>query len=318
MNENVSVIIIAKDEPLIYYTLKSLELQETKPYEIIVVIDTPNDLSAMVAKEFVDKLPIKIVINDVKPGYGGARRKGVEVAKGSIIAFIDADVIVPPWWLSRIIKNLKESLVTSGPAIPIKESEIDTLVRNISRFSYCEYIYIKFAPTQNFAFKKDILKIVGNFDEKFDVGGEDYDFCVRLRIAYINILYDSCNFVLHIIKHNHIHKLKKAWRDGRARARVFIKHKIYVLKDTLTALMHSLTLLTLPLVILYFLIYLNPILFIPFAMSLAHRLYRAILIRKNEQIKLLHAIGDSLLTYVSYIAFVIEVFKSLPSLVYPR
>jgi hypothetical protein len=28
MNENVSVIIIAKDEPLIYYTLKSLELQE--------------------------------------------------------------------------------------------------------------------------------------------------------------------------------------------------------------------------------------------------------------------------------------------------
>ena len=99
---------------------------------------------------------------------------------------------------------------------------------------------------------------------------------------------------------------------------VFIKHKIYVLKDALTALMHSLTLLALPLVILYFLNLFKPLSFCTVCYTLAYRLYRAILIRKNEQITLLHAIGDSLLTYRSYIAFIIEVFKTLPSLVYPR
>jgi glycosyltransferase involved in cell wall biosynthesis len=59
VNRSVSVIIIARDEPLIRYALKSLEYQEVKPYEIIVVVDSPDDKSAEIASEFTDKLPDK-------------------------------------------------------------------------------------------------------------------------------------------------------------------------------------------------------------------------------------------------------------------
>jgi glycosyltransferase involved in cell wall biosynthesis len=83
MKRNVSVIIIARDEPLIRYALKSLEYQEVKPYEVIAVVDSPNETSAEIASEFTDKLPVRVVVNAIKPGYGGARRKGVEVARGS-------------------------------------------------------------------------------------------------------------------------------------------------------------------------------------------------------------------------------------------
>jgi glycosyltransferase involved in cell wall biosynthesis len=80
MERNISVIIIARNEPLIRYTLESLAYQELKPYEVIVVVDSPDDISAEIAQEYMSKLPIKIVINDIKPGYG-ARKKGVEVAR---------------------------------------------------------------------------------------------------------------------------------------------------------------------------------------------------------------------------------------------
>jgi len=80
----VSIVIIAKNEPRIKYTLESLANQTIKPYEVLVVVDDLNDVSAKIAKEYFDKLPIKIVLNDT-PGYGGARKTGVEHASGDII-----------------------------------------------------------------------------------------------------------------------------------------------------------------------------------------------------------------------------------------
>jgi len=145
VNRSVSVIIIARDEPLIRYALKSLEYQEVKPYEIIVVVDSPDDKSAEIASEFTDKLPVRVVVNDIKPGYGGARRKGVEVARGSILAFIDADILVPPWWLSRVVGDLEQYLVVTGPEIPLKRSEVYGTVNALPKMRMpldCKYSYM--------------------------------------------------------------------------------------------------------------------------------------------------------------------------------
>ena len=56
MNKHkVSVVIIAKNEPRIDYTLESLAEQTMKPHEIIVVVDDQNDVSAKIAMNYVEQ-----------------------------------------------------------------------------------------------------------------------------------------------------------------------------------------------------------------------------------------------------------------------
>jgi glycosyltransferase involved in cell wall biosynthesis len=309
MERNISVIIIARNEPLIKYTLESLAYQELKPYEVIVVVDSHDDISAEIAQEYMSKLPMKIVINDIKPGYGGARKKGVEVARGSIIAFIDADAMAPPWWLLRITKDLDNAYVVAGSAFGVKKLELVDILNRLPSMlmpSCCESFYIWFAPTQNLAFRREVIEIVGNFDEEFDIGGEDYDFNLRLKKAGINILHDDCAYVFHV---EHRHKLKKAWRDGKARAKVFLKHGTHAVRDAIVCFFHGLALLSLPLIIALFIIYKSPLLFIPIFTSLAHRLYRAFLMRESEGMTLRHAVKYSLMAYISHTTFIVELAK---------
>jgi glycosyltransferase involved in cell wall biosynthesis len=311
MNRNVSIIIIARNEPLIRYALKSLEYQKVKPYEIIVVVDSLDDMSAKIANEFADKLPVRVVVNDIKPGYGGARRKGVEAARGSILAFIDADVLVPPWWLSRVIEDLKQCFVVTGPEIPLKRSEVHGTVDALPKMRMppnCKYSYTWFAPTQNLALQRSVFEIVGNFDEKFDIGGEDYDFCLRLKKAGISIFHDSCVYVFHV---EHKHRLKKAWRDGKARARAFLKHGIHAIRDAFVCLFHGLALLSSPLLVTLSVVSSNMLLLVPIALSLAHRSHRTFVAKRRANVSLWQAIKNSLITYISYTAFVIELFRRL-------
>jgi len=310
--DRVSIIVIARNEPFIKYTLKSLKLQSVKPYEVIVVVDSQTDISAKIAERFADELPIKVVINDVKPGYGGARKKGCEVARGNVIAFIDADTIAPPWWIRRVIENLQESPVVAGSAVSIQKSEVERLFEkllNLSEPNKCDKRYVNFAPTQNFAFKREVLSVVGNFDENFDIGGEDYDLCLRLKKIGLPIIQDPCNYVFHV---EHKMKLKKAWRDGKARAKIFLKHGVYVIRDATICFFHGLILFALPATITLTL--LGSIVAIPFivltVMSLAHRLYRA-LVWWREGNAIHNTLIESLKIYASHIAFVIEVFKKV-------
>jgi glycosyltransferase involved in cell wall biosynthesis len=139
----------------------SVRYQEVKPYEVIVVVDSQDDKSAEIARKFTDKLPVRVVVNDIKPGYGGARRKGVEVARGSILAFIDADILVPPWCLSHVVRDLEQSFVVTGPEIPLKLSEMYGTVNALPKMRMpldCKYSYTWFALTQNLALQRSVLE----------------------------------------------------------------------------------------------------------------------------------------------------------------
>ena len=226
MYPKVSVIIIAKNEPRIRHTLRSLMSQTVKAYEVLVVVDEPNDVSAEIATN-TSELPIKIVHNDI-PGYGGARKTGVEQASGDIVAFIDADCIADKDWIKNLVEMFSKSnvIVQAGKVVGIKSlDEVSTVSKQPNTESPS---FLRFAPTLNFAFKKQLVNVIGNFDPKFKEGGEDLDFCVRLRKAGYRILYNPDAKVYHL---KHKYNLQTTWRDGKSRARVFIKHGTAMLSD---------------------------------------------------------------------------------------
>ncbi len=81
--------------------------QSSPPLEVIVVDDGSTDETAAVAASYGAR--VRLVRRDAGPGNAGASRSiGVEHAKGSVLAFLDADDYWEPEWLSLGVAALDE------------------------------------------------------------------------------------------------------------------------------------------------------------------------------------------------------------------
>ena len=96
----ISVVVPTyNEEANIVACLESLNRQ-TLPradYEIIVVDGNSSDRTRELAAPLAD-----LVFVQTSPRVGGARNDGAMKAKGEIVAFADADCVLPPDWLRRI------------------------------------------------------------------------------------------------------------------------------------------------------------------------------------------------------------------------
>lgn len=73
--------------------LDSLVNQSLEDIEIIVVDDDSKDNSFQIMMEYRDNYPdkIKVIKNDKNMGQGAARNRGIELASGDYIGFLDSD-----------------------------------------------------------------------------------------------------------------------------------------------------------------------------------------------------------------------------------
>jgi len=111
----ISVVIPAfNEEKYIGSCLKSVNDQEIKADEIIVVDNNSTDKTKSIAEKMG-----AVVIKEKKQGIIHARNKGFESAKYRIIARCDADVAVPRDWIKKIKQNFenKDIDALSGPII---------------------------------------------------------------------------------------------------------------------------------------------------------------------------------------------------------
>ncbi|MFX0137124.1 MAG: glycosyltransferase family 2 protein, partial [Candidatus Hodarchaeota archaeon] len=152
--------------------------------------------------------------------------------------------------------------------------------------------------------KKDIIPIIGNFDTNFEEGGEDLDFCVRLRKKGYRIFYNPNALIYHLGSGRAI---KKAWRDGKTRAKNFRKHKESLLGAAITAFLHSCCLI-LSVIFLIFGFFIFALLVI--LPSLLHRIYRSIIDIKSDKTGK-ETFKSFLLSYIVSLSFLIYVIVQL-------
>jgi glycosyltransferase involved in cell wall biosynthesis len=84
------------------------------PYEIIVVDSSPDDTPQLVQRHF-PQVQLVHLTKQTDPAL--ARNIGAQRAQSEILAFIDADCVAAPDWLSRLYETLQHGYDAAGGAI---------------------------------------------------------------------------------------------------------------------------------------------------------------------------------------------------------
>lgn len=189
-----SVIIPAlHEEKTIGDTLSSIERAVSsfrRRVEIIVVDGGSRDRTAQIAGRYAHR-----VLVHQKRGIGRARNFGAMHAKGSILAFLDADVRVPENFFSEIYDQFTMNNLAGANCRVMPHQEVcpSGFERGFYRFwhnlrRFCYRIKPCGTGDNGIIVRKDIFNKVNGFDETLPVI-EDLDFVFRAsrhgRFAYL-------------------------------------------------------------------------------------------------------------------------------------
>ena len=231
----ISVIIpVYNDSKGLMDTLDSLVAQDfsKKNYEIVISDNGSNDNTLDTAEMFAKKYPelIHIVVeNNIKSSYA-ARNKGINASKGSIIAFIDADMSVDKDWLTRIVRSLEKYRVdylACKVEIYLKENSIFGLYNKMVGFPVGKYIKKShFAPTCCLIIRKSVFDKVGLFDSRLISGG-DYEFGNRVNEMGYKLYYDDGIVMRHPARSSFKQIFCKFFRIGRGTQQILLYYPKY-------------------------------------------------------------------------------------------
>lgn len=100
------IIPLYNKEASIAQTLDSVMAQECQDFEVVVVDDGSTDGGAAVVENYGD--PRIRLVRQENAGVSAARNRGIEEAKGEYVAFLDADDVWMPRFLSEIVALQRE------------------------------------------------------------------------------------------------------------------------------------------------------------------------------------------------------------------
>jgi hypothetical protein len=121
VSPDVAVIVIAyNEERRIGPCLDALLSQSTPiEYQVIVVDDGSSDATAQIVEQRQShQSNLRLLSHATNRGRGAARRTGQDASDSPWIAFVDADIIVPPNWLQCCMEEMSSASGVSGIAQP--------------------------------------------------------------------------------------------------------------------------------------------------------------------------------------------------------
>jgi cellulose synthase/poly-beta-1,6-N-acetylglucosamine synthase-like glycosyltransferase len=164
------------------HALVAQEYPEEK-YEIIIVDNNSSDNTA----DIIRKFPIVYLLEEKIQSSYAARNRGIEKAKGDILAFTDSDCIPGPRWLEEGVKNFVESSM-GAVAGKIVGAEPKTRVEKFLTYSgylgekaCLEHPFLPYIQTANAFYRREVFEAIGKFNQSMISGG-DADFAWRMQL----------------------------------------------------------------------------------------------------------------------------------------
>ncbi len=211
-------------------------------FEIIVVDNNSSDGSRRMLENNKHGC-VKTVLSDTNDGFSKANNKGLEIAGGEFILFLNPDTKILPGTLDECITYAEKSGAGAlGCRVRLENGELDlackrgfpTLKNSFCKFTglskvfpksklFCGY-NLTYIPDDEVCeidclvgafmlIPAQVLSEVGSFDEEFFMYGEDVDLCLRIKNAGYPVVYYG--------KSEIIHKKRASSRKSKAAKKAF-------------------------------------------------------------------------------------------------
>lgn len=173
----------------------------------ILVIDSASRTDE--TRRVVDGVPHVRYVREERPGLDIARNRALREARHAIVAFTDDDAMPDPGWLRGLVRCFDDArtLCATGLTLPLElETEAQEWFERTNGFgrgftrqvyegiSHNPFLVGRIGAGVNMALRRDVLELVGPFDEALDAGtptrsGGDHDMFTRILMAGYSIVY---------------------------------------------------------------------------------------------------------------------------------
>ena len=168
--------------------IESIVNQTYENIEIILIDDGSNDNSGIICDEYAKKDNRIIVVHKENGGVSSARNKGLKIAKGEWISFVDADDWIEQTFCQTLLNKVtqEQADIALCGYNRITDNRIEKINANNQEvfLNSNEYLVKSLNPQTGFGFchmkliKKEVLKSI-SFNERIEVG-EDALFNIQL------------------------------------------------------------------------------------------------------------------------------------------
>ena len=233
--ERFSVVVCTRGRPVqLVGALEALSALDPGPLEVVVVDNAPVDDEV---RRVVDRFPGVRYARETRPGLSAARNAGVRASRGELIAFTDDDARPAPAWLAHLASAfdsdprvgavtglvLPDELASDGArafeqmgglgrGFDVRDYDLAFFERHRRR----TVPVWEFGAGANMAFRRRVLDLVGDFDERLGAGAagcsEDSELWYRVVAAGFTCRYEPAAEVVH----QHRADLEAVRRQARA------------------------------------------------------------------------------------------------------
>lgn len=191
------IIPYYNDAEGLFACLQGIQRQEGNlPFEVIVVDDCSDlDITREVGKQYPQVIFQRLSRNR---GPGAARNRGISLARGTFLAFIDSDAVPNPSWLTCLTAEFNRGAkIVCGPV----RHEDSFWARMTALTAFGEYLddrdgYREHCPSANYAIAARTMSSF-SYDETIPFAGEDVLLSTQFIMAGLRIRYLSAAWVQH-------------------------------------------------------------------------------------------------------------------------
>jgi glycosyltransferase involved in cell wall biosynthesis len=186
---SVSIIIPAlNEERMIGRCLASLAKLDfaRERFEVILVDNGSTDKTIEIAESFQNRLNLR-VLQKTGVRISGLRNLGAQEARGTIVAFLDADCLARSDWLERILELAPADGVGVVGAHYLLPDDSSWVGRTWHRYQEAEKSgEVSHVPAGDLIMRREEFLRLGGFDETIQTN-EDYELCERVRKAGMTV-----------------------------------------------------------------------------------------------------------------------------------